>query len=246
MSTRLASRPTLPLHSMQLLLQVGALEVLARLAQRQRQQIVLDQRFVGRRLRRQLALDFLESDLLRARVQQEAARQIAQFTHIVGPRIVAQPILRGDAEAPEAQSLALGQRIDVVPQQLGHVLGVVAQCRHAHQQHRQLRIQVAAEFLGHDAADDAGTRRGDDAGFERHRLAAADAREAAALEHAAEQALRRGGQILDVAEEQRALAGLLEQPGRGLVRGPTAWRRGVIAQRAAVDRDERATGGGPA
>src|SRR3974390_2011232 len=48
----------------QLLLQVGALEVRARLAQRQRQQVLLDQRLVARQLRGELALDLLEPDLL--------------------------------------------------------------------------------------------------------------------------------------------------------------------------------------
>ena len=51
----------------QLLLQVGALELLARLAQRQRQQVLLDQRLIRRGLHRQLALDLLEPDLLRRR-----------------------------------------------------------------------------------------------------------------------------------------------------------------------------------
>ena len=63
----LGEQPDLAVAQHQLLLQVGALELLARLAQRQRQQIVLDQRLIGRRLRRQFALDFLQPDLLRAR-----------------------------------------------------------------------------------------------------------------------------------------------------------------------------------
>ena len=48
MPTRFASLPTLPLHEHQLLLQVGALELLARLAQQQRQQVLLDERLVDR------------------------------------------------------------------------------------------------------------------------------------------------------------------------------------------------------
>src|SRR4030081_1796734 len=55
----------------QLLLQVGALELLARFAQRQRQQILLHQRLIGRGLHRELALDFLQTDLFRTAMEQQ-------------------------------------------------------------------------------------------------------------------------------------------------------------------------------
>src|SRR4051812_39898324 len=48
----------------ELLLQISALELLACFAQRQRKQILLDQRLVRRRLHGELALDLLELDLL--------------------------------------------------------------------------------------------------------------------------------------------------------------------------------------
>ena len=60
----LGEQPDLAIAQHQLLLQIRTLELLARFAQRQSQQVVLDQRLIGRRLRRQLALDFFEPDLL--------------------------------------------------------------------------------------------------------------------------------------------------------------------------------------
>src|SRR5437773_12552331 len=53
----LGELPHLAVTQQQLLLQVGALELLARFAQRQRQQVLLHQRFVRRGLHRELAPD---------------------------------------------------------------------------------------------------------------------------------------------------------------------------------------------
>src|SRR6266513_4800408 len=62
----LGELPHLAVTQQQLLLQVGALELLARFAQRQRQQVLLHQRLIRRGLHRELALDFLQADLFRA------------------------------------------------------------------------------------------------------------------------------------------------------------------------------------
>ncbi len=159
MPTRLASKPDLAGAQLQLLLQVGALEVLARLAHRQRQQVLLDQRRIDRRLRGQFALHFLERDLLRAAAQQQPAQQIAQLAQVVGPGIVAQPVLRRHAAAPKLQLLAFGELIGALAQQLGHVLGVLTQRWHPQRQHRDLRVQLATDRAGlAGAAFDAGKR----------------------------------------------------------------------------------------
>src|SRR5262249_31768130 len=89
----------------QLLLQVGALELLACLAQRQGEQVLLDERLVGRGLHGELALDLLEADLLGAAVQEQPVHEVAQLPHVVRPGVVAQAVLGGDAEAPERQGL---------------------------------------------------------------------------------------------------------------------------------------------
>ena len=63
MPTRFANCPTLPLHRRQLLLQVGAFELLPRFAQRQRQQVLFHQRLIVRRFHRQFPLNLLQPDL---------------------------------------------------------------------------------------------------------------------------------------------------------------------------------------
>ena len=60
----------------QLLLQVGALELLTRLAQRQRQQILLHQRLIGWSLHGELTLDLLEANLLRTAVNQQPVHEV--------------------------------------------------------------------------------------------------------------------------------------------------------------------------
>ena len=81
----------------ELLLQVGAFELLARFAQRQRQEVLFDERFVDRAGRADLGLDLLERDILAAAGQQQPANKVLEFAHVVGPGVVAQAILRRDA-----------------------------------------------------------------------------------------------------------------------------------------------------
>src|SRR5947207_13423392 len=91
----------------QLLLQVGALELLARLAQRQRQQVLLHQRLIRRGLHRELALDLLQADLFRATVDQQPVHQVPELAHVVRPGIVAQAVLRRDGKAPVGQPVGV-------------------------------------------------------------------------------------------------------------------------------------------
>src|SRR5690606_7065736 len=100
----------------QLLLQVSTLEMLARLAKRQGQQILFDQRLIGRRVSGELALDLVEANFFFATENQQPLHEIPQLANVAGPGIVAQAILGSDAEATERQMLFVDQPIDVVPQ----------------------------------------------------------------------------------------------------------------------------------
>ncbi len=73
----LGQLPDLALAELQLLLQVGPLELLARLAQRQRHQVLAEQPFVRRQLLAERLLDFLEADLLFAAHDQQAMDEVA-------------------------------------------------------------------------------------------------------------------------------------------------------------------------
>ncbi len=89
----------------QLLLQVGAFEVLACLPERQRQQVLLDQRLIGRCAGADLRLDLLERDVALGVRQQEPANKILEFAHIIRPWIVSEAVLRRYAEAPKRNAL---------------------------------------------------------------------------------------------------------------------------------------------
>ncbi len=130
---------------LQLLREVGALEVLARLAQRQRRAGP-----ASPAARRPARCDAISRSISSSRISSvppwisSAVHQVLQLADVARPRVVAQPVLRRDAEAAERQALVVDQAVDVVAQQVGHVLGVVAQRRHAQRQHVQVRQQVAA------------------------------------------------------------------------------------------------------
>src|SRR5271156_5646132 len=82
----------------ELLLQISALELLARLAQRQRQEVLLDQRLIDRHFDRELALDLLEPNFLTRAEYQYSLHQVLELTEIAGPGVIAQAVLRSDAK----------------------------------------------------------------------------------------------------------------------------------------------------
>jgi hypothetical protein len=87
--------------------------------------------------------------------------------------------------------LIVDQPVDVVAQQIGHVLGVVAQRRHPQRDDVQMRDQIAPERLRQvDRAVEALLRRADPAHVERQRCATADPRVAVLLDCADQRALR--------------------------------------------------------
>ena len=98
------------------MLKIGALELFARLAQRQGQEILLHQGLIDGHLDGQFAFYLLEPDFLARAQDQHALNQVLQLTHISRPGIVAQTVLRGDAETAQRQVLLIDQPIDVVAQ----------------------------------------------------------------------------------------------------------------------------------
>src|SRR5262245_32673212 len=91
---------------------------------------------------RELALDLIELDLLLTAEDQQTLHEILEFANVAGPRVVAQAILRGDAEAPEWQMLLIDEPIDVVTQEIRYVLRVVAQRRDVQRDHVEARQQL--------------------------------------------------------------------------------------------------------
>ena len=112
------------------------------------------------------------------------------------------------------------------------------------------RQQVGAKAPARDQRVEVGVRRAHQAEIDAHRLAARRAqRHDLALLHGAQQLdLRRGGQLADLVEQQRAAGGRRDH-ARAILRraregaAPIAEELAldqVLGQRAAVDRDERA------
>ena len=127
-------------------------------------------------------------------------------------------------------------------QQLGHVLGVVAQRRHPHDQHVEMREQVAADraVAGAAARCPAVPRT---AARARNCCGSAPPRRVnwPASSTPTSSRCAAGGQILELVDEQRAAGGFLEQPlgapGSSRAEQP---RLGVgIAQAASDQRHER-------
>ena len=130
--------PDLAVAQQELLLQVGPLELFPGLAQRQSQQVLLDQRLVDGALLGELALDFFEPDFLAAAENEDALDEIPELPDIARLGIIAQAVLRGDAESPQRQALVVDQAIDVIAQQIRNVLGVFTQRRHLQRDHVQV------------------------------------------------------------------------------------------------------------
>jgi hypothetical protein len=136
---------------------------------------------------------------------QHAPHQLRQFALVVRPRVVAQAVLRRDAEAPQPQIFLLAQLLGGVAQQRGYVFHRLAQRRHAHQQRRQFGVQVLPGRGGRHALLRADLRTGHQAHV------GVGARRGAA--RCRQHALRSHRQFVDVADEQRAAAGARQQPG---------------------------------
>src|SRR5690606_41904566 len=115
--------------------------MLARLAQRQREQVLLDERLRVGRVGGELLLDLGKRDLLVAAENEQALRQVLELAQIAGPRVIAQAILRGHAEPAKRQRLGIDEQVDVPTQQLRNVLRVLAQRRDAYQHDREVREQ---------------------------------------------------------------------------------------------------------
>src|SRR6185312_14877848 len=102
---------------LQLMQQIGALELFARLAQRQ---VEIDARRI-RRIRRsdraERGFDFGRFHVRHAAQHEQALHEIAQLAHVARPGVGAQALLRRQCEAAAVQSIAAGEEIHVQVQQ---------------------------------------------------------------------------------------------------------------------------------
>ena len=120
------------------------------------------------RLLGQQLLQLFEGDLLVAAHDEQPPDHALELAHVAGPGVVSEPVLGGDAEAPEGEALLIHEPIHVVAQQLGHVLGVLTQRRDGQRHAVQQRTQIGPEGRRR-GTDDRRLRRCDEADVQLHR-----------------------------------------------------------------------------
>ena len=193
------------------MLEVVFLELLARLAQGQ---VVGHGRSGGSACRLRLGtdglVDLIRTDLLAAAKDQQALNEVLQLADIPRPGVVAQTVLRGDAEMAITQFLVADEVIDVEIQQVVHVILVLAQRRDIQRHHVQMVEQIVTETAGGHFLLQVALRRGDDAQVDPDLLVAANTGKGVGLEYAQQPRLGLQVHVGDVADAQRAAVGLLQ------------------------------------
>src|SRR3569623_1476238 len=216
----------------QLIFEIGALEILPRLAQRQIEHLGRRRRPALTRGRGQRGFHFVDVDVVAGAEDQQALHQIFEFADIARPVIMTQAILRGHREATIRQAFLRHDPVDVIAQQFRHVLGMITERRHRERHHRQLIIKIFAETAGLHRGGEIALAGRDDAHVELHRQAAADPQAGAVHQCAVQPRLHREIHFADFVEKQDAAVGLFQQAivhARALF-GAEQFHRGVLAQ----------------
>ncbi len=118
-------------------------------------------------------------------------------------------------EPPERQPVGIHHPIDVMAQQLRDILRVVAQWRGPHNQHVEMREQVAAKALGPRPVLDARLRGGQHPAAKLELLGTTEPRKAARLEHADDEPLHGRRQVFYLVNEQGAVGNFLQHTRTG-------------------------------
>ena len=220
----------------ELIVEIGLLELLARLTQRLIEGDQPVERLdLDRRRGAERALDLLLADLVAGPEDQHPLDQVLQFTHIARPAVVAQEVLGADAEAPVGQLFVGGEIVEIEIEQVGHVLGVFVERRDVQRHHVEVVEQILAETSGAHLFLQIALGDGDDAHVDAHRLAAPDAQERPAVERPEQLGLRLPFHVGHLVEQQGAAGGLLQAAVVGvlalldaeqLARGVAAGERG--------------------
>ena len=139
----------------------------------------------------------------------QAFHQVGQLAHVARPGIQAQGLQRLVGEAHFAAAGA-GQLRGDGHHQVGQVVGALAQRGHLDGEHIQAVEQVLAEVTVGDPRFQVAVGGGDHAHIAADGLVAADAFEAALLQHAQQLDLHRQAHVADLVQQQGAAFGHLE------------------------------------
>ena len=172
---------------------------------------------------------------------------VFQLADVAGPAVAQQLFHRPRREAFDLAAGLGDEAVQEILGQLGNVFGPLAERGHDDLQHVQPEVQVAAERAFGHVLFQVAVRGGDHAHVDLDRVAAADALERMAFQHAEELGLRAWAHLADFVEHQRALVGRLELAdlalGRAgeralLVAEQLAFQQ-RLGERGAVQADER-------
>jgi hypothetical protein len=171
---------------------------------------------------------------------------VLQLAHVARPVVPLEQPERLGLHVAERRVVALGDLVQEVPAQLGHVLRPLAQRRQLDRHDVEPVEQVLAELALGDRRLEVAVAGGDDAHVDRLAHAAADALERALLEHAEELGWRAGAISLisssracPVGELEAAAAHLVGPGERALLVPKSSDSEQVLAQRGAVDGEHR-------
>ena len=202
--------PYLAVAQHELLLQIGAFELLSCFTQGKSQEILFDQRLVFGRGARYLRFYLFERDILVRFRHQQAADQVLQFAHVVRPRVIPQPVLRRDTETTKSQSFRVDELIHVIVEQLRNVFRILAERGHAQSENTQVRDQVTTQVSRAQLVLVVCPHRRHDSCIEGYRSPATLAGEAAVLEDAEQCSLRIQIEVCQFVDNQGALTRFLE------------------------------------
>ncbi len=161
---------------------------------------------------RELGIDHRGRDGLLRIKRGEAAGEVFELAHVAGPAMALEPVERPLVELLGRQPFALHQG-EEVPDQIGHVLGALAQRRQPQRHHIEPEEQILPEQALLDENAQVLVGRGDDAHVRLDRGAAADRGVLALLQHTQQPGLRLHRHVADLIQEQGAALGLLEPAG---------------------------------
>ena len=190
--------------------QVGSLKLLPRFPQGQIQGNAAGIVGFGAGRAAHRRIDLLHRNFFLTAQNQQALHQIFQFADIARPAVITQPVLGSQGEMAVSQAFLVHKIADVVIQQFGHILNVIAQRRQLDWHHVELIVQIFAKAPGGDFLFQIAVSGGGDPDVDPDRFFATDSQERAALQGAGQLGLGFEVHVGQLIQKQGAATGLLQ------------------------------------
>ena len=139
-----------------------------------------------------------------------ALHDVAQLADVPGPRITLQCIHARSRNGIDALAEGFRELVDEAPDELGNVVGALAQRWQLNRKDVQTVVEVLPERIAGNALFEVAVGRGDDSHVQRQRPGAAEPLDLPLLEHAQQLDLHVGRQVADLVEKNRRVIRQLE------------------------------------